>query len=224
MVNKILFTYLVFDGLFLCTGGLLLATVLIFKIGMEATPSTANVATNLLLEMTPLTGVLVNAALIFATFLMSLPGIFLSTNRSILRYHSFFVLGSACLTLILGLEIWISTLKTRSMLEGMWARETPEMQSLLQQRFGCCGYLNSTAPSFATDSICPNSVIAAQKPGCVGSFSNFANSFLDLLFTAMFGLVALDVMLFLNAMVVLKDRAEKKRYQHIDEKTGFGRI
>jgi hypothetical protein len=35
---------------------------------------------------------------------------------------------------------------------------------------------------------------------------------------------ALDVMLFLSAIVVLKDRAQKERYRMIDAKSGFGGI
>ena len=39
--------------------------------------------------------------------------------------------------------------------------------------------------------MCPNAFIAAQTKGCVGPFSNFANGFLDLIFTAMFGIVGM---------------------------------
>jgi len=63
--------------------------------------------------------------------------------------------------------------------------------------------------------------VAAQKVNCVGPFSNFANSFLDRIFTALFGLVGLDVALLLAVVVVLKNRAEKARYRHIDEKNGI---
>lgn len=80
------------------------------------------------------------------------------------------------------------------------------MQSLLQQRvsnnavwrtcfdniktqFNCCGFLSSTSPPFQQDAFCTSAVVAAQKPGCVGPFSTYANGFLDLVFTAMFGIV-----------------------------------
>lgn len=55
----------------------------------------------------------------------------------------------------------------------------------------------------------------------MGPFSNFANSFLDLIFTALFGVVGLDVAFLLSVVVVLKNRAEKERYRHIDEKNGI---
>lgn len=36
---------------------------------------------------------------------------------------------------------------------------------------------------------CPTADIAAQKVGCVGPFSNYANNFLHIVFTVMFGFV-----------------------------------
>lgn len=62
--------------------------------------------------------------------------------------------------------------------------------------------------------------MASQKVNCVGPFSSFANGFLDLVFTALFGIVGLDVALLLSVVVVLRRRAEMERYRHIDEKNG----
>jgi hypothetical protein len=58
--------------------------------------------------------------------------------------------------------------------------------------------------------------------GCVGPFSTYANSFLDLVFTGAFGIVGVDVALILATAMLLKDRKEKERYRHIDEKNGTG--
>jgi len=49
-------------------------------------------------------------------------------------------------------------------------------------------------------------LIAAEMPGCVGPFSNFSNSTLNLVFTASFGIVALDMILLICVAVLLKDR------------------
>ena len=46
---------------------------------------------------------------------------------------------------------------------------------------------------FHQDSTCPNPLAAAAKVNCVGPFGNFANSFLDLVFTAMFGMVGKSI-------------------------------
>ena len=54
-------------------------------------------------------------------------------------------------------------------------------------QFNCCGYLDST--NFTPDMTCPTADVAAQKVGCVGPFSNYANNFLNIVFTTMFGFV-----------------------------------
>jgi hypothetical protein len=56
------------------------------------------------------------------------------------------------------------------------------------------------------------------------AFSNFANELLDIVFTAMFGICAVDMILFLATLVLLKNRKEKERYRLIDQKAGFGGI
>ncbi|KAL8826093.1 MAG: hypothetical protein Q9191_004010 [Dirinaria sp. TL-2023a] len=218
MVNKILLSVLFLDFLFVATGGLLIGTVFLTKGSMAKQPTTTNVAANMLLMQTPLTGVIVNAALIFLTFLISLPGVTLATNRLWLRITGLMIVICAHVTLLIGIIIWFSTLQTRANLGHTFAKQTPLAQSLIQQKFHCCGYLNN---QFTQDNVCTSAFVAAQKANCVGPLSNFANSFLDLIFTAMFGIVGLDMAFLLTVMVVLKDRAEKERYRHIDEKNGI---
>ena len=234
MVDKIMLSFLLLDFLFLASGGLMIATVLINEASMATQPTTTNVAANMLLIQTPLTGnrffiqepasanqasgVIANAALIFVTFLISLPGAALSTNRMWLKITGWMIAATAHVTLFLGVIIWFSTLQTRSNLGTTFAQQPPHFQSLVQQKYQCCGYLNIP---FTPDSVCTSAFVAAQKVNCVGPFSNYANSFLDRIFTALFGLVGLDVVLLLAVVVVLKSRAEKARYRHIDEKNGL---
>jgi hypothetical protein len=61
------------------------------------------------------------------------------------------------------------------------------------RQLNCCGYLNSTSPPFVIDAICTNAVVAASKVGCVGPFSSVANNFLDVVFTAAFGVVGMFI-------------------------------
>ena len=60
---------------------------------------------------------------------MVLPG-----NRIWLKIHGWMVVVCAWFTLILGLIIWFDTLRTRSNLSTVWAQQTPQVQSLLQQK------------------------------------------------------------------------------------------
>lgn len=46
---------------------------------------------------------------------------------------------------------------------------------------------------FQTDSTCPSPLVASEKPDCVGPFSEFANGFLDQVFSAMFGMVGKSI-------------------------------
>jgi hypothetical protein len=72
------------------------------------------------------------------------------------------------------------------------------------------------------DNTCINSLVAAQKGGCIAKFSSFANSYLDLIFTAAFGIVGVDVILVMCVAMVLKYRQEQERYRHIDQKNNAG--
>jgi len=210
------------DFLFVGCGGLILGFSLISEQQLRQTPTTNNVTQNLLLGQCPLTAGVVNAIFIFVTFLLSLPALFLPTNRGWLRTQGWLVVVCATFTLGLGLAVWVETLQTRQNLSNLWGRQTPVIQSLLQQKFNCCGYVNSTTPPFVQDVTCSNTLVAAQKGGCISPFSSFANKYLDRVFTAAFGIVGLDAMLVLTVAMVLKYRMEQERYRHIDEKNGLG--
>ncbi len=47
--------------------------------------------------------------------------------------------------------------------------------------------MNTT--DFVTDTTCTSEFVAQKRAGCVGPFSTFANNYLDVLFTAAFGIV-----------------------------------
>jgi hypothetical protein len=179
----------------------------------------------------------VNAIFVFATFVASLPALALPMNRGWLKIQGWGVVICSFFTLILGLVIWFDTLQTQKNLGVVWMKQSMEVQSLVQQRvsclkdqfsrpsnclqFHCCGYLNSMSPPFVVDATCPDATTAATLTGCAGPFAAYANAFLDLIFTAAFGIVGVDVLLLLCIVMVLKYRAELERYRHIDEKSNF---
>ncbi|KAJ4356061.1 uncharacterized protein N0V89_004088 [Didymosphaeria variabile] len=222
MPTKLMMFFVALDFIFAGCGGLLLGFSLMSEQRMRESPRVDNVAENLLLGQCPLTAGVVNAVFIFVTFLLSLPALFLPMNKGWLRTQGWLVVVCATFTLGLGIAVWVDTLQTRVELSEIWQRETPLIQSLLQQKFNCCGYFNSTSPPFVQDGICINSLVAAQKGGCIGPFSSFANRYLDLIFTAAFGIVGVDALLVLCVAMVLQYRSEQERYRHIDEKNGLG--
>jgi hypothetical protein len=74
-----------------------------------------------------------NAVFIFVTFLFSIPAMIVPMNRGWLKLHGYMVVVCAVFTLVLGLNTWFNTLKTRSNLAPIWAAQSTTSQSLLQQ-------------------------------------------------------------------------------------------
>jgi len=220
--DYILLSYAAMDILFVVAGGLLIIFALTTEAEISATPTVATVSRSLLLLQCPAKSAIANAVIIFVTFLVSIPAMVIPSTRGWLKLHGYMVTFSALFTMILGLTIWFETLKTRSNLFTVWVAQPASTQSLIQQEFKCCGYMNSTTPSFVPDSVCTNSLVAANLGGCVGPFSTYGNNFLDVVFTGAFAIVGVDVILIIMTAILLKDRKEKARYRHIDEKNGAG--
>ncbi|OBT68379.1 hypothetical protein VE03_02915 [Pseudogymnoascus sp. 23342-1-I1] len=220
MANRVLMAFLAFDMLFLLAAALLIAFPMIMQNRIKNTPTQDTVAENLLLDRCPLTAAIVNAIIMFVTFLATIPALLMPTSRMWLKLHGYLVFICAMVSMVIGLVLWFDTLKTRSNLSTVWAAQPQDVQSLLQQKLQCCGYLSSNSPPFVQDSVCTGPLVAAQLSGCVGPFSTLANNFLDLIFTAAFGVVGIDVALILCIAMLVKDRKEKERYRHIDEKSG----
>lgn len=86
-------------------------------------------------------------------------------------------------------------------------------------QFQCCGFQNSTSPAFVTDQICPSPASAALVQGCASPLTSFGNEFVDNIFTGVFGMVGVDVVLVITIACLLKDRKERARFRYIDEKT-----
>jgi hypothetical protein len=152
MSDRILLCYIGLDLLFLLSGVLLLVFSLTTQSQMTKTPTVQDVAHNLLLMETPLSGkpaplyilceerLLIgmaagigNAVLIFVTFVLSLPALVMPTTRGWLKLHGYMVVVCALFTMIIGLDIWFDTLKTRANLLTIWSAQPSTTQSLLQQ-------------------------------------------------------------------------------------------
>jgi len=219
MVNRILLVFLAFDFLFVACGGLILAVVLMTRATQQSAQTVPFVAQNLLLEQIPLMAAGINALIIFGTFLLSIPAIVMPKHRAFLRIHGYAVVFCALFTMVIGLFIWFDTLKTKSNLAVLWAQQTPHVQSLLQQRFKCCGFESAASPPFVLDNTCTNTLVADSLGGCVAPFATFTNNFLDLPFTAAFGIAGIDVLLLFGVACLFKERKEQERFQRIDAKS-----
>ncbi|UNI24187.1 hypothetical protein JDV02_009954 [Purpureocillium takamizusanense] len=222
MPNKVFLAALAADVLFLATGCIQLGFCLIVRGLMNDVPSDGTEAVrNLLYRRFPLTAGIVNAALIIATFVFTVPGM-MSPVRGWLKAGGYLITICGLYTLCVGVFLWIMTLRIKDAFFETYVDQTPAVQSLIQDSFECCGYFNRTTPAFVTDNTCPSPAAAALLRGCATAISSFANIFIDNIFTAVFGMVGVDAVLILAIACLLKDRKERERYRHIDEKAGYG--
>ncbi|KAK6538957.1 phospholipid scramblase 1 [Orbilia ellipsospora] len=224
-MNKLLGVFLFFNIVQLGTSILLIVVGHLFMQRMETMKlDVENSPYVILLYYLPCTPIFANGILGAVTFLFSLPGLALPQSIFWLRVHGWLLVACAIYSLVLGLIIWVATLTERAQMFTAWDDVGPSVQTLLQQKFQCCGYLSAMQPLFVTDSTCPNALAASQTRPCVGPFTAFEDEFFNTVFTALFGIVGIDfVMLCCTAMVV-KERNEIRRWRKIDEKKGLGAI
>ncbi|KAG5971066.1 hypothetical protein E4U55_001319 [Claviceps digitariae] len=221
MPNNVLYTTLAITTLFSAVGVLLIAFSHFAQSQIGNTPRHGREAIRLLLyDSFPLTAGLVNGALVLATTAFVVLGL-LSPVRGWLRLGGYLVTLCGLFSLCLGVYLWVMTLRLKEDFLATYLVLEPEEQSLIQQSFRCCGYLNATTPAFVTDPFCSSPAVAALVRGCGSAISGFALIFIDYFFTALFGMVGLDAILVLSIECLLKDRKERERYRHIDEKSGF---
>jgi hypothetical protein len=152
---------------------------------------------------------------------MSIPALVMRESVLFLKIHGWLVGVCGLFTLILGLDIWVQTLRTNTHLTAEWVLQPASTQSLLQDRFNCCGFSNSTTGHYITSLTCPSDAVAVQRGTCAQPFYNYANGYLQLIFTASFGIVALDAIVVMCTAMLVKRRREKERYRYIDAKQGF---
>lgn len=221
-IHRALMVFIALDIVFVLCAGLHFFIPLFTRASLSRPPTLAGVASNLLLEQCPLTASMINAGIMAVSFLISVPAIFLKQNLTLLQIHAWLIVICAVFTLGIGLDIWFSTLQTRANLTPVWAQQTTFVQSMLQFKFKCCGYSDPNV--FIKDGTCPNAAEVARHGTCNGPFEVFANKFLDIVFTTFFGFVAVDMILLLSVLCVLKERKEQIRYTLIDEKRAFGGI
>ncbi|KND87373.1 hypothetical protein TOPH_07990 [Tolypocladium ophioglossoides CBS 100239] len=244
MPNKIFLATLAADGIFLATGCLELGFSLIVRSQMNNAPQDGQEAVrNLLYQGFPLTAGIVNAAFILAAFFFTFPGL-ISPMRGWLKVGGYMITFCGLFTLCVGVYLWVMTLRVKESFFPTFVAQDPAVQQLIQKsvwawtsrmkrqaprltralQFECCGYFNHTTPAFVTDATCPSPAAAALISGCGTAISSFANVFIDNIFTAVFGMVGVDAVLILAIACLLKDRKERERYSHIDEKSGYRQI
>ena len=71
--------------------------------------------------------------MVFVTFLLTVPAIVMPMTRGWLKLSGYMMVVCAFFTMVIGLDIWFETLKTRENLFVIWKKQPSTTQSLLQQ-------------------------------------------------------------------------------------------
>lgn len=74
---------------------------------------------------------IVNGVLVFVTFAFTLPAIAMPT-RGWLKLSGYMLVVNAVFSVILGLYLWILTLRTKESLSPLWNAQQPRVQDLMQ--------------------------------------------------------------------------------------------
>ena len=132
MANKIQLAYLVADGLFLLMGVFILAfSVIVNSIKDEIPSNGRQAARNLLYQGFPLTAGIVNAVFIFVTFAVTLPGL-ATSSRKWIKLASYLSVVCLVFSMVLGLFLWVQTLKLREDFAPLFAAQSNDVKSLMQ--------------------------------------------------------------------------------------------
>ncbi|KAG6139257.1 hypothetical protein E4U24_007390 [Claviceps purpurea] len=220
--NIILGTTLGIITLFSATGVLLIIFSYLAKSQIGNTARDGHEVIRLsLYETFPLAAGFANGGLVLAASVVVLLGVVFAGRRRWLQMGGYLVIVCGVYSLCLGVYLWVMTLKLKRNFFGTYLGLRPSEQALVQESFQCCGYYNATTPAFVTDAFCSSPAAAALIHGCGAGISSYGNLHIGNFFTALFGMVGVDAVLILSIACLLKDRKERERYRHIDEKSGF---
>jgi hypothetical protein len=132
MENKVLLAYVIIDIVFALTGALMIGFSVIVQNTMFATPNDGQTAViNLLYQQFPLTAGIVNGVFILATFALSLPAI-ATPSRGWLKGAGYMTVVCSIFSLVVGLYLWILTLRTKETFFPVYAGSSVDIQKLMQ--------------------------------------------------------------------------------------------
>ncbi|KAH0596779.1 hypothetical protein MHUMG1_05087 [Metarhizium humberi] len=192
MANKVFTTTLGISLLFLASGCLELGFSLVVRNMMDSKPESGQEAVrNLLYQMFPLTAGIANGAATLATFAFTLLGL-MSPMRSWLKAGGYLITLCGLFTLCLGVYLWIMTLRLKDGFFPTYLELEPGVQSLVQQSL-----LQHLYRQYLYCALW-------HRRDAKGSWE-----------------LGLDAILILSIACLLKERKERERYRHIDEKSGF---
>ncbi|GAA5886478.1 hypothetical protein JCM6882_001649 [Rhodosporidiobolus microsporus] len=141
------------------------------------------------------------------------------------------LVGTMIATLGVASVMWFFTLTEIDDFRKIWLEKDDATQAFLQDKLACCGYFNATSaglfnPSTATSGICapftqPGSNLTSVQ-GCTTPIVQFADFFLNNVFTTIYGFTTIQFALFLTTCCLIISRRDDERFRLVREKAGGG--
>jgi hypothetical protein len=149
MENKVLLAYVIIDIAFALTGAMMIGFSVIVQNTMFAAPTDGqNAVVNLLYQQFPLTAGIANGAFILGTFALSIPAI-ATPSRGWLKAAGAMTVVCSLFSLVVGLYLWILTLRTKETFFPVYAGSTPDIQKLMQSSVSSVWFCHTTTPVVA---------------------------------------------------------------------------
>ncbi|KAJ7168130.1 tetraspanin Pls1 family [Mycena crocata] len=219
MVSKgLMGTWAFIDFLLLAAGGMSIALSIVWR--------APNILMNMALSSEFLTAGMVVGIALVATFLVSL-GAVVQRNHITFGFVilNYLLIVDAIVVTVVGSMIWFFSLRQRNEFHVKWLALPPNDRITLQDKFHCCGYLDSSdaqiggqfcvSPEFAAGL---NTTIPTNF--CVSPITAFTDYALENTFTTIYGFMAVVLSLLVASLCVIKKRQEEERFKKIDAKRG----
>ncbi|KAF9228780.1 hypothetical protein BS17DRAFT_772506 [Gyrodon lividus] len=169
---------------------------------------------------TDLTGGTVLGVMLLVTFALSLV-LVAQRGKTPLVILNWLLLMDGIAILLVGTYVWFYTLHERNNYHTVFGMESNATKIEIQDTLKCCGYFNATDEVAFGGDFCPNQTAAvAANSFCVTPITHFADMTLNLVFSTIYGFIAIVIGLFLATMCVISKRQEVERFEKIDAKRG----
>jgi len=188
-----------------------------------------NLMLNLTLSHDQLTGGTVLGVALLFTFVISIFAIAQRNHVTVgLVILNWVLVLDALAIIVVGTYIWFFTLMERNNYFKRFQALSPDVRVQIQDKFQCCGYFTTNDTVEIGGNFCANqtfvdSLVEASDLDqfrCVAPITAFADMTLNLIFSTVYGFMAIVILLFLASVCVINKRMEAERFKRIDEKRG----
>ncbi|CAG8568938.1 2508_t:CDS:2 [Cetraspora pellucida] len=161
--------------------------------------------------------------LIILSFFVGVIGFFTPFKRdSWLIAHNISIIITMLIILAFGAKIWFKTLDSQKFVTSTWIGWDNNTKAIFEDQLSCCGW-DFPLSNGVISKVCPNLRIANSTSisGCKIPLTKSVDMTSRILFTSLFGFIALDLLTILSVSVLMNVRKIEERLCKIEKKGGL---